>query len=162
MTCTGCQSKVQKLLSGVDGVKSVAIDLPKGEAAVEMNTHIATATLQAALKDYPKYQLSEAHHTMPSATAEITETTSWLSTYTPILLIFGYITGITLLVELVQGGFDGMRWMNHFMAGFFLELFFRQRLRSHAGNSIFRMGRRKLAKSSVEQTGLYQRSGTLG
>lgn len=124
MTCTGCQSKVQKLLSGVDGVKSVAIDLPKGEAAVEMNTHIATATLQAALKDYPKYQLSEAHHTMPSATAEITETTSWLSTYTPILLIFGYITGITLLVELVQGGFDGMRWMNHFMAGFFLVFSF--------------------------------------
>ncbi|MFX5252826.1 hypothetical protein ABTD06_18940, partial [Acinetobacter baumannii] len=52
------------------------------------------------------------------------ETKSWFQTYKPILLIFGYITGITLLAEWVQGDFIWMRWMNYFMAGFFLVFSF--------------------------------------
>jgi hypothetical protein len=52
------------------------------------------------------------------------ENKSWIVTYKPILLIFAYITGITLLVEWMQGEFAWMRWMNHFMAGFFLVFSF--------------------------------------
>lgn len=53
MTCSGCQGKVQDLLSKVNGVKKVAIDLTKGEAAIEMDKHISTSELKTALKDYP-------------------------------------------------------------------------------------------------------------
>jgi Cu2+-exporting ATPase len=42
MTCTGCQAKVQAQLSKVNGVNNVSIDLPKGEASIEMAKHIPT------------------------------------------------------------------------------------------------------------------------
>jgi len=126
MTCGGCQAKVQGLLSKLAGVKNVSIDLAKGEATIDMERHIATADLKAALKDYPKYQLTEAPRHQPAIVPAANEETtkSWVVTYKPILLIFGYITGITLLVEWMHGDFDLMRWMNHFMAGFFVVFSF--------------------------------------
>lgn len=126
MTCSSCQAKVEGLLSKVPGVKNVRIDLAKGEAAIDMDQHIPTAELKAGLKDYPKYQLTENTQqplvVLPPVNQE--ETTSWVATYKPILLVFGYITGITLLVEWTQGEFNWMRWMNHFMGGFFLVFSF--------------------------------------
>ncbi len=59
MSCSGCQATVQKLLSGVDGVDKVSIDLPKAEAVIDMKDHVPTNQLKAALKDHPKYQLHE-------------------------------------------------------------------------------------------------------
>lgn len=126
MTCSGCQAKVQTLLSKVAGVKNVSIDLSKGEAIISMDKHIATDVLKEALKEYPKYQLSESNHQPQTPVPVLTEeeTTSWIETYKPILLIFGYIFTITLLVEYMHGEFAWMRWMNHFMAGFFLVFSF--------------------------------------
>ena len=126
MTCGGCQAKVQGLLSKVKGVKNVMIDLVKGQAAIDMDKHISTAELAQALKDYPKYQISESnnnyHDTRSDSQDE--ETKSWVGTYKPILLIFGYITGVTVLIEAVNGTFIWHRWMGHFMAGFFLVFSF--------------------------------------
>jgi copper chaperone CopZ len=126
MTCTGCQAKVQRLLSKVAGVKNVSIDLAKGEAVIDMDKHIAPEDLKAALNECPKYQLSETYpqiHPVVSAIDE-QEKKSWITTYKPILLIFGYITGITFLAEWINGDFIWMRWMSHFMAGFFLVFSF--------------------------------------
>lgn len=127
MTCAGCQAKVQELLSKLDGIKSVRIDLAKGEASIEMEKHIATEDLKAALKEYPKYQLTEilqqSQHPATTAFAN-EETISWLKTYKPILLIFAYITAISFFIEWEQGSLEWMRWMNHFMAGFFLVFSF--------------------------------------
>lgn len=124
MTCGGCQAKVQALLSKIAGVRTVKIDLAKGEAKIDMDKHIATADLKEALKDYPKYQLSELQKPVVVNTIEDLHGKSWIETYKPILLIFGYITGISLFVEWVNGDFFWMRWMNHFMAGFFLVFSF--------------------------------------
>lgn len=123
MTCTGCQAKVQGLLSKVPGVTNVAIDLANSTATVDMNQHVSTKALQAALAEHPKYTLSEAQVAMPVTILE-EEKKPWLTTYKPILLIFGYITAATALVEVTGGGFSLMRWMNHFMAGFFLVFSF--------------------------------------
>ena len=126
MTCGSCQAKVQSLLSNVPGVSKATIDLAKGEASVEMGKHVTAAELKAALKDYPKYQLTEnnsQHQTIAPAPG-VEETKSWIETYKPVLLIFGYIVGITLLIEYMHGEFFWMRWMNHFMAGFFLVFSF--------------------------------------
>jgi copper chaperone CopZ len=121
MTCNGCAAKVQKLLSSVAGIENININLEKNEAAVTMHHHIQTKELQNALKDYPKYQLTEqpVHHT------EIIneETKTWFETYKPILLIFAYITGISFLAEL-KGSFNAMHWMNNFMGVFFLTFSF--------------------------------------
>ncbi len=73
MKCTGCQAKVQSLLSNVAEVKNVSIDLAKGEATIDMANHIPTAELKSALKDYPKYQIQErdlAHEMKPDFTKE--------------------------------------------------------------------------------------------
>lgn len=126
MTCSGCQSKIQQLLLKVTGVKNVSIDLSKGEAAIEMDKHISSSILKETLKDYPKYQLTEINHPPLIVSSDITdeESKSWLETYKPVLLIFAYIIGITLLIEWVSGEFVWMRWMHYFMAGFFLVFSF--------------------------------------
>ena len=62
MSCTGCQAKVQQLLSGVKGVENVVVDLPEGKAVIDMKEHIPTEFLKSALKDYPKYQLDEKNN----------------------------------------------------------------------------------------------------
>ncbi|MCW3088087.1 MAG: heavy-metal-associated protein [Sediminibacterium sp.] len=119
MTCTGCQRKVQELLVKTPGVTGVTIDLPKGEATVDMRAHVPTETLKAALKDHPKYQLSEAEPVIV-LTEEPAASASWLVTYKPILLIFGYI----LTVSVLAGGYDRWETMRLFMAGFFLVFSF--------------------------------------
>lgn len=125
MTCTGCQKKVEHLLSEVAGVKQVSIDLEKGEATLTLDHPIPTATLQTAFQQYPKYKLSEQVNSMPAPVE--TDTTvqgEWLVTYKPILLIFFYLILITASIEWYHGSFSWMRWMNHFMAGFFLVFSF--------------------------------------
>lgn len=126
MTCGGCQTKVQSLLSKVTGVSKVSIDLSTGDTIIDMDKHISTPELKAALREYPKYQLSEKNIQQPTPAVSLPEeeSKSWLQTYKPILLIFGYIITITLLTEWMQDGFVWMRWMNHFMAGFFLVFSF--------------------------------------
>ena len=125
MTCTGCQANVQKLLSGIAGIQNVSIDLSKGEATIDMTSHILTSQLKSALKDYPKYQLEEKQIFYPvSNHYKEEETKSWFITYKPILVIFAYITGVTVLLEIVRGNFNGEIWMQNFMAGFFLVFSF--------------------------------------
>lgn len=126
MTCGGCQAKVQNLLSKVKGVKNVMIDLGKGQVAINMDKHISTPELAEALKDYPKYQIRESSNNYHDTNADSrdAETKSWIGTYKPILLIFGYIVAVTVLIEIVSGAFIWHRWMGHFMAGFFLVFSF--------------------------------------
>jgi len=120
MTCDGCEATVKNSLSAVAGVSNVNTDLSKNEITVEMREHVPTSTLQQALKNYPKYQLEEQVETAPSADDSAS---GWFATYKPILLIFAYIMGVTLLAE-VHAGFSWMRWMSNFMAGFFLTFSF--------------------------------------
>ena len=67
-----------------------------------------TKILQTALQDYPKYQLTESvQQTFVKVFEE--ENKSWIEIYKPIMLIFGYILGITQLVEYINDGFIRMR-----------------------------------------------------
>lgn len=124
MTCTSCQTKVQNLLSKVAGVKNVSINLKNGTADIEMNQHISTESLKAALNEYPKYQLSEAVHTPVLSTYGEEETKSWFATYKPILLIFGYIIIISGIAATSENNFSILQFMRIFMAGFFLTFSF--------------------------------------
>jgi copper chaperone CopZ len=123
MTCTGCEAKVKKLLTAVKGVKQVDIDLTKHQATIQMEKHVPTTALQGALKDYPKYQLSEDGHMHMEMQSHAEENKTWLQTYKPVLLIFTYITVSTLLIGLKSGS-DWMHWMNNFMGAFFLTFSF--------------------------------------
>lgn len=127
ITCEGCIVKVKGLLENVAGVTAASVGLD-GLVKITMSRHVATADLQAALRNFPKYQLIEKSVATPVAATPSPEKVeperSFLETYKPILLIFGYILSTTLLVEFATDGFDWMRWMRHFMAGFFLVFSF--------------------------------------
>ncbi|MCK0125381.1 heavy metal translocating P-type ATPase [Gelidibacter sp. F2691] len=51
MTCNGCRSHVEQILSQVDGVSNAMVDLEKAEATITMTAHIPLKTFQKALKD---------------------------------------------------------------------------------------------------------------
>jgi copper chaperone CopZ len=122
ITCGGCIAKVTGLLEKLPNVTAVSVNL-EGQAQITMSSHIITADLQAALVDYPKYQLSEKSVVMPlkpALVAEDDEVRGFFETYKPILLILGYILLVTMAVQFNSPSFDWMQWMQHFMAGFFL------------------------------------------
>ncbi|WP_121808304.1 heavy-metal-associated domain-containing protein [Mucilaginibacter kameinonensis] len=124
MTCTGCLAKVQGLLQQVPNIEKVDISLAEGTADITMKKHVSTADLQQALAAYPKYQLSEAeqhHHTM--SMVDDTENRTWLQTYKPILLIFGYLLAASLITG-YSSAFNIMTMMRVFMSGFFLVFSF--------------------------------------
>lgn len=117
MTCTSCEAKVKSALLMVNNVTAVEVSKAENSATITMDKHIALSDLQKALDS--KYQISAIHH---SETLE--QTKSWFGTYKPVLLIFVYITIVTLLVQAGNHHFDFMQWMRHFMAGFFLVFSF--------------------------------------
>ncbi|MFD2552246.1 heavy metal translocating P-type ATPase [Bizionia sediminis] len=51
MTCNGCRSHVENILSKVEGVLKVTVNLEKAEAVIETDSHIPIETFQKALKD---------------------------------------------------------------------------------------------------------------
>ena len=124
MTCDGCKAKVNELLSNVSGVKNVNIDLGAGEAVIEMERHIPIALLADALSGFPKYTLTEKSHSYPTTALPEKEIKTWLETYKPLLSVFAYITLISFLSSYQDGQIMGMRWMNNFMAGFFIVFSF--------------------------------------
>jgi len=122
MTCNGCATGVKNKLQAVSGIENADVQLAEQQAVVTMQHHISTAILQAALGT-GKYTITEtsAPAQIMASSAEVVEEKK---SYYPIFLIFGYIAGATLLIQFVQGGFNLMQWMTHFMAGFFLVFSF--------------------------------------
>lgn len=50
MTCNGCRSHVEEILSKVEGVSKASVNLENAEATIEMESHISLASFQNALK----------------------------------------------------------------------------------------------------------------
>lgn len=117
MTCGNCVAKVKGNLLMVPHVTSVEVSLENQSATITMDKHVGLSTIQQSLGE--KYKISAPEH------SEVTEQAkSWLRTYKPILLIFGYITALAIIVGSNHGNFHWMTAMNTFMAGFFLTFSF--------------------------------------
>lgn len=124
MTCNGCVAKVKSELLKLGDVLSADVQLQSPQATIVMQKHIPVSVLQDAISKDGKYTITESGHTMMADHAMPATDTDDPS-YAPIFLIFGYIAGATLLVQLAGGnGFSFMQWMQHFMAGFFLVFSF--------------------------------------
>jgi copper chaperone CopZ/uncharacterized membrane protein YphA (DoxX/SURF4 family) len=120
MTCGGCEASVKSNLLKLPDVNSVEVSKDTQSATITMEKHIGLADLQKALGGIEsKYQISATQHNEIAEQAK-----SWFDTYKPILLIFGYITLITVLIQAGKSNIDFMEWMRHFMAGFFLVFSF--------------------------------------
>lgn len=117
MTCGSCEAKVKSSLLMLPNVTEVEVSKEKQSATITMDKHIALSTLQNALDK--RYSITATEH---NETAE--QAKNWFSTYKPILIIFAYITIISIISATQQNQFHLMQAMNIFMAGFFLTFSF--------------------------------------
>lgn len=128
MTCEACEYKIQHLFSSIDGVKSVTVDRVNNAATIEMEKKIPLSTFVAIIKPYSKYTVSEKQiNTTPNFQEEKAKT--WFETYRPLLLIFAFITGVSIIKAFHSDIFEAshfswMHFMNNFMAGFFIVFSF--------------------------------------
>lgn len=117
MTCGSCEAKVKSSLLMLPNVTEVEVSKEKQSATITMDKHIALSTFQNALDK--KYSIKAEEH---NETAE--QAKNWLATYKPILIIFAYITTISIIAGTQHNTFHWMQAMNIFMAGFFLTFSF--------------------------------------
>src|SRR5687768_13225613 len=101
MTCGSCVSTVEDLLTKVPGITKAKVSLATKAATIDMDTHVDINTLQNALKSHPKFTIREKPvHVKSSAVIPVAdEGKSFFVTYKPILLVFAYILGTTIIAE---------------------------------------------------------------
>jgi copper chaperone CopZ/uncharacterized membrane protein YphA (DoxX/SURF4 family) len=120
MTCGNCEAKVKSSLLMLPDVTAVEVSKDTQTATITMDTHISLSDLQKAMGGAEsKYQISATQH---NETAEVAK--SWFKTYKPLLLVFGFITLVSSVIQISNDQFDFMAWMRYFMAGFFLVFSF--------------------------------------
>ncbi len=77
MTCNGCRSHVEEILSKVGGVTVASVDLEKAEATIEMEDHIPIEEFQVVLKNdggrYSIHPHGESHHERNTRKADTPE-----------------------------------------------------------------------------------------
>ncbi len=120
MTCNSCVAKVKSELLKLPEVTGADVQLQSPQATVTMQHHIRDAALERAVRKAGNYSISPAS----DGYQESTDSESSSDSYYPIFLIFGYIAGVSLLGQYGTGSFNLMKWMSHFMGGFFLVFSF--------------------------------------
>ncbi|MBE7173620.1 MAG: cation transporter [Williamsia sp.] len=124
LTCKGCVAKAKSALLTIGDITDAEVQLEAPQATLGMLRHVPVQTLQQALHKAGNYTIQEADGGMHQGHQTAAPTQSWLATYKPILLVFAFILGTTLLIEAARGRFMWMEWMGNFMAGFFLVFSF--------------------------------------
>lgn len=124
MTCGSCVARVKSELLKLGDILSADVQLQSPQATITMSKHVSTAVLQQAVNKAGNYTIAEDGNAIATAMQSSVTDVEEGKSYLPIFLIFGYIAGITLLIQYVQGSFNWMQWMSHFMAGFFLVFSF--------------------------------------
>lgn len=119
MTCGNCESKVKSALLTLPDVTAVEVSKDNNTATISMEKHISLNDLQNAIGNNGKYTITATHH---SEVAE--QTKNWFDTYKPLLIIFVFIVGISILTSLHEFEINWMQCMRNFMAGFFLSFSF--------------------------------------
>jgi copper chaperone CopZ len=124
MTCGNCVAKVKSELLKLGDVTAADIRLQSPQATISMAKHIDTAVLQQAVTKAGNYTITDTGRHMMATPVHSEEIAEEKSSYFPIFLIFGFITGISLLAQATKYAFSWMQWMSHFMAGFFFVFSF--------------------------------------
>ncbi len=123
ITCSGCVAKVKSRLLMHPEITAAEITADGHGSTISMQKHVSVTELQTAIGKDSKYIIEEAtshaHHSSSS-----TESTSFITTYRPLFLVFLFITGISWIGAAQTESMFGMHFMNNFMAGFFIVFSF--------------------------------------
>jgi copper chaperone CopZ len=122
MTCNSCVAKVKSELLKLGDITNADIQLATPQASISMQKHIPVQVLQSAIQKAGHYTITESAAVTQQHITEGEQKKSWLQTYKPVLLIFFYIVVITVIAT--ADGFNSMKAMRIFMAGFFLAFSF--------------------------------------
>ena len=126
MTCSACVARVKRGLEALPEVRRATVSLDPQRAEVTLDEAVPVDVLQSAIGAH--YPLTPAPAAPPRniAAEPPAETlpSPGLSTYRPLLMIVGFIAGVSLLAQYPFDDFSGMLWMRHFMAGFFIVFAF--------------------------------------
>lgn len=121
MHCQGCVKAIQHALSGVEGVASADVTLAPPQAIVRVFKGMSDEALRAAVQsagDYDASSIRSPSEQASSPSSPIAEEPR--ESLYPLLLIVGFILGVTLLVAVRTGTFRLSSLMANFMAGFFI------------------------------------------
>ena len=134
--CGACINKVTQALLPL--ALNVAVSLQPMQVVLT-DAKAGFETLKTAVEGAGKYGLVPNHvsnatpaqliraQAAPKIIVPIAPNTSWLMTYSPLILIVAYILGGSVLVQVGMGGLasvSAMETMRYFMAGFFLVFSF--------------------------------------
>lgn len=97
MTCNGCRNSVTEKLSKIPDVLSADVSLEEEKADIVMKRHVNTEVLQKALGG--KYTITELVENNIFSTSETVQEKSKLQQLKPLLLIFLFIAGATILLN---------------------------------------------------------------
>ena len=122
MHCGACVGRATKALSGFADKVQVTLDPPQAVLR-GMHSDAALEVMQIALAGAGKYTMQASVPTFGANTsADVGD--GFFATYKPLLLIVGFLVGVTWLIHAQTPGRHWHEWMSDFMAGFFLVFSF--------------------------------------
>lgn len=119
MHCMGCITTIEKALYKVPDVQRVILSIDTHQLELETTAHISFELLRQTVANSGAYTLMHQDDGVVE-----NEVSTLLSTYKPLLLIAGYLVGLSTLISIQSGTWDRMLWMRVFMGGFFLVFSF--------------------------------------
>lgn len=114
ITCGSCVAKIKDIFKDTYHILDIQVEKESGRVDYEHDVFLKNSDITNML-EWTKYSVSE--NMMLSWETDVPVR---LSTYIPLFTLFWYIVLFSLLAEYISWGFDVMRFMQHFMAGFFL------------------------------------------
>jgi cation transport ATPase len=148
MTCEACEYKIQHVFSQIPSVKSVVAKFSDNSVVIDSDEKITDESIKEILKPHTKYALI-ANPNLQSRLHGNAFTTqqkeqSWTSQYYPLLLIVGFITGVSFLKSFhlniyAMQHFQLKMFLHNFMTGFFLVFSFFKLLNVKAFAESFQM-----------------------
>lgn len=124
LSCNNCVAKVTQTLGPFTDQVEVSLEPPQVKIS-GLSTSISA--LNNALKPIGNYVIGDEvieAHLKDTQTLNLENATITISTYKPLILVFGYILLVAILVEINDGEWGWHRFMSQFMAGFFLVFSF--------------------------------------
>src|SRR6188768_3943901 len=100
MTCNNCVAKVKSELLKLGDVTSADVRLKTPHATIEMQKHISLKVLQDAVSKAGKFTIEEDPKADAVEYSAEPEAKTLLQIYKPLLLVFVFITGISLLTSI--------------------------------------------------------------
>ena len=122
MTCNGCKTSIEKKLNTTKDVINASVYLEKAEAIIEMKNYISTVVFQKEISEKYTITEKEEQNLFQSTSINIKEETSDLKKLFPLFLIFTFITGASILLNIKPWDFSN--FMLDFMGLFYIVFSF--------------------------------------